>query len=150
MVIQIAPLADVLGEPRLTTGFRVFSMKSPTGELGLHRWVEEDLGNRLIFVGRGCSRSFNTSDLHLRSGIYFLDTSTFDVVRPKVYPNNDMGVWLPHGLVDRPFPDQEVSSSVAPAVWALPFRIQGGDSTEETAEEELLETHVQEDDVHGR
>ncbi|CAL4985086.1 unnamed protein product [Urochloa decumbens] len=91
-------------------------------------WSELDtLGGRMLFIGKGCSRSYD-SDLYpgFEAGIYLLDDGMFyddavifgngDATR---YPCCDNGNWTEDGRVQRCFPRSDLSDHSAP-VWLLP------------------------------
>jgi hypothetical protein len=83
MIIRFAPDPD---SP--TSGFKVFSRIGPLaleddGSGGMvghpYIWSELDtLGGRMLFVGRGCSRSYETADYPgFKDGMYFSDDRSF-------------------------------------------------------------------------
>ncbi|KAL6637849.1 hypothetical protein ACP70R_025421 [Stipagrostis hirtigluma subsp. patula] len=59
----------------MTTGFRVFRMRQdqPHGGIQFYTWDElTDLGGRILFVSRGCSRSYELADhASFEEGVYF-------------------------------------------------------------------------------
>ncbi|XP_012701445.1 uncharacterized protein LOC105914406 [Setaria italica] len=89
-------------------------------------WSELDtLGDQMLFVGHGCSRSYK-ADEYLQGGIYFLDDGKFydDAVifgngNVNHYPCSDNGMWSEGGHVQRCFPRPDPSDQSAP-VWLLP------------------------------
>jgi len=137
MIVRFAPDPD---SP--TSGFKVFSRIGPlaleddgSGAMVGHPyiWNELDsLGGRMLFVGRGCSRSYETADYPgLKDGVYFSDDRSFydeqimfRSVDERQYPCSDTGKWTegsPPCVV--PFlPQQELesSSNSSSAVWLLP------------------------------
>jgi hypothetical protein len=92
-------------------------------------WDElETLGGRMLFVGRGCSRSYAVAQYPgFRAGIYFLDDRSFydeemmfRGADERHYPCNDNGMWSegPPPIVER-CPPQNPSNHSPPA-WLLP------------------------------
>nr|CAB3454344.1 unnamed protein product [Digitaria exilis] len=90
-------------------------------------WSELDtLGDRILFVGHGCSRSYRTDEYPgFKGGIYFLDDGKFyddEVIfgngNVRRYPCSDNGKWS-EGHVERCFPRPDPSDHSAP-VWLLP------------------------------
>ncbi|KAL6848708.1 hypothetical protein ACP4OV_021291 [Aristida adscensionis] len=83
----------------------------------------------MLFVGRGCSRSYETADYPgLEDGVYFTDDRCFDddemMLRgfnERRYPCNDNGRWSigPPPNVERFFRDQDTSHYSSPT-WFLP------------------------------
>lgn len=63
------------GRPLVTSEFRVFQMQQILDPVNGPRfiWVElDDLGGRMIFLSRGCSRSFDVSEFPgFSEGVYF-------------------------------------------------------------------------------
>ncbi|KAG2625617.1 hypothetical protein PVAP13_3KG217900 [Panicum virgatum] len=134
MIVRFAPDPD---SP--TSGFKVFSRIGPLaleddGSSGMvgrpYTWSELDtLGGRMLFVGRGCSRSYETADYPgFKAGIYFLDDRSFyeeemmfRCVNERQYLCNDNGKWSegPRSVVERFFPEQVPSNHSSPA-WFLP------------------------------
>ena len=111
-----------------TTTFRVFERED---ELFNNYWTKlPDLGGRMLFVGRGCSRSYEAADGYPgMEGVYFLDDRSFhdpmvvykDAAQRR-YPCSDNGRWLgapPPAEVERCFPEQG-PSNYSPPVWILP------------------------------
>nr|ACG34867.1 hypothetical protein [Zea mays] len=109
-----------------TSSFKVFRMT-----LYPRTWFEEDaLCGRMLFVGRGCSRSYEVSQYPgFKDGIFFLDDRSFyDAemmfrrVNERQYPCSDIGKWSP----DRPSPHvdlyfpERVPSYNSPPAWLLP------------------------------
>jgi len=95
-----------------------------------YSWSELDsLGGRMLFVGRGCSRSYETADYPgFKDGIYFSDDRSFydeqimfRGVDERQYPCSDTGKWTqgPPPNVERFFPEQGPSNHSSPA-WLLP------------------------------
>ncbi|CAL4948366.1 unnamed protein product [Urochloa decumbens] len=95
-----------------------------------YRWSWSELntlGDRMLFVGHGCSRSYKANQYPgFEAGIYFLDDGTFyddavifgngDVTR---YPCSDNGKWTEDGHVQHCFARSDPSDHSAP-VWLLP------------------------------
>jgi hypothetical protein len=113
----------------LTSSFKVFRMTVITRA---RTWIEEvALCGRMLFVGRGCSRSYEVSQYPgFKDGIFFLDDRSFyDVemmfgrINERLYPCSDNGRWSPaEGLsrhVDLFFPER-VPSLNSPPAWLLP------------------------------
>ncbi|WVZ98910.1 hypothetical protein U9M48_044280 [Paspalum notatum var. saurae] len=127
MVVRLAPKPDAP-----TSSFKVFRMsrrEMPGGAADEYFWSELDaLGGRMLFVGRGCSRSYEVDRYPgFRDGIYFLDEGTFyddemmfRRVDQRQYPCSDIGKWSkgPPPHVDHYFPEQGPSNSSPPA-WLL-------------------------------
>ncbi|RCV25659.1 hypothetical protein SETIT_5G183000v2 [Setaria italica] len=106
---------------RRTLLFRVFEMQISSD----HRasWMELDnLDGRVLFVGRGCSRAFEASQLHGFNGgsIYYLDDAEFDVMpclqNEAEYPSSDMGMYSMRGTTVRPSLDAP-SANMRPATY---------------------------------
>lgn len=86
------------------------------------------LDGRIIFVARGCSRSYELGDLGLKGleeGIYFLDDSTFydepmmfRSAKDRCYPCNDNGKRF-DGHLEPCFPEQGPSTH-SPPTWVFP------------------------------
>uniref|UniRef100_K3Z0G0 F-box domain-containing protein n=2 Tax=Setaria italica TaxID=4555 RepID=K3Z0G0_SETIT len=90
-------------------------------------WIELDtLGGRMLFVGYGCSRSYEVDQYPgFKDGIYFLDDGKlednamiFGEDNMRQYPCSDNGKWS-EGHVQRCFPRPDPSDYSAP-VWLLP------------------------------
>lgn len=121
--------------PRSPTSlFKVFEMvQDYTGVEKIEdTWTElESLDGRLFFVGRGCSRSYESSaypelGLGLKEGVYFLDDYVYaDEGMPfrdeghRRYPCSDNGRWC-DGHVHRCFSEQRASSAHSSPTWLLP------------------------------
>ncbi|KAG2618667.1 uncharacterized protein LOC120665188 [Panicum virgatum] len=93
-------------------------------------WSELDtLGGRMLFVGRGCSRSYEVDQyVGFKDGVYFLDDGCFyddeimfRGVNDRRYSCSDIGKWSegPPPHVERFFPEQGPSCNSPPA-WLLP------------------------------
>ncbi|KAF8696712.1 hypothetical protein HU200_036338 [Digitaria exilis] len=94
---------DVQNRTRRTVLFRVYEMQVKA--LGIYRqpvasWTELDgLDGRVLFVGRGCSRAFEASQIKGFNGgsIYYLDDAEFDAKPPLQnggqYHCTDMGMY---------------------------------------------------------
>jgi hypothetical protein len=130
-----------------TSSFKVFRMTTtPTniiqaghnGEVANEytrtwNWIElGELGGRMLFVGRGCSRSYEVRDYpRFKEGIFFLDDRSFydaemmfGGVNERQYPCNDIGRWSPPegplpSHVELYFPER-VPSYNSPPAWLLP------------------------------
>uniref|UniRef100_A0A0E0RGK5 KIB1-4 beta-propeller domain-containing protein n=1 Tax=Oryza rufipogon TaxID=4529 RepID=A0A0E0RGK5_ORYRU len=106
-----------------TTTFRVFERED---ELFNNYWTKlPDLGGRMLFVGRGCSRSYEAADGYPgMEGVYFLDDRSFHdpmVVHmnaaDRQYPCSDNGRWSgaqPPAEVELCFPEQGRSNYSPP------------------------------------
>ncbi|OEL24658.1 hypothetical protein BAE44_0014324 [Dichanthelium oligosanthes] len=88
-------------------------------------WSELDtLGDRMLFVGHGCCRSYEVDQYPgFKDGIYFIDDREFYNVQvmfgnARRYPCSDNGKWS-EGDVQRCFPAPHISNHSAPA-WLLP------------------------------
>jgi hypothetical protein len=93
-------------------------------------WSELDtLDGRILFVGYGCSRSYDADQYSdLKAGIYFFDDEQSDDeevffrdhnIRP--YPCSDNGKYS-EGRIQRCFPTTDPSDTSPPA-WLLPRRV---------------------------
>ncbi|TVU33839.1 hypothetical protein EJB05_15650, partial [Eragrostis curvula] len=91
--------------------FRVFEMQAVTPSETFHwaSWVE--MGNldcRVLFVGRGCSRAYEASELQgfTEGSVYFLDDANFDVSlalgNASEYPCRDVGMYSMSAATGRP------------------------------------------------
>ncbi|CAL4901235.1 unnamed protein product [Urochloa decumbens] len=129
MVVRFAP------DPHApTSSFKVFQMleqQKPDGAKGKASWCWSELdtlGGRMLFVGRGCSRSYEVDQyLGFKDGVYFLDDGCFydDEMmflgdNERQYPCSDIGKWSegPPPHVNRYFPEQGPSQDSPPA-WLL-------------------------------
>uniref|UniRef100_K3ZFJ5 KIB1-4 beta-propeller domain-containing protein n=1 Tax=Setaria italica TaxID=4555 RepID=K3ZFJ5_SETIT len=88
-------------------------------------WGELDtLGGQMLFVGRGCSRSYKTAEYPgFEDGIYFLDDRSFyddHCVCERQYPCSNNGRWTqgPPPNIELYFPEQGPSDHSPPA-WLL-------------------------------
>ncbi|EAY98466.1 hypothetical protein OsI_20380 [Oryza sativa Indica Group] len=140
MVVRLLPHPPLF--PPTTWAFKVFEMvETPINNDGApYDWKElESLGGRVLFVARGCSRSYDAGDYpgdEFNEGIYFLDDGrlydeAFQILNPfaqyREYPCRDHGKWLPPvappaavtGRVDKFLPEQG-PSHYTPPVWILP------------------------------
>lgn len=125
MVVRCTP------HPGLPTSlFRVFQMtrlEMPDGEVR-YSWTElHGLDGRMLFVRRGCSRSFEVADFpEFKDGVYFSDEGTcynvwmmFDDHSDRQYTCSDNGNWSePPPHAHRWFPEQPPSNYSSP-VWFL-------------------------------
>jgi len=119
----------------LTEKFSLFTMEIPKFDISRHGAVscictqQPSLDGRMLFVGRGCSRSYETADYSgLKDGVYFSDDRSFydeqimfRSVDERQYPCSDTGKWTqgPPPNVERFFPEQGPSNHSSPA-WLLP------------------------------
>ncbi|KAE8780635.1 hypothetical protein D1007_46216 [Hordeum vulgare] len=118
--------------------FQVYRVMRHTNEVGLVElgWTElPRLDGRMLFVARGCSRSYEVDDfpgVGLQDGVYFLDDANSDCVAVMLehsalrrYTCNDNGRyrWVdgmpPSRDLRRWFPDKEQSNYSSPT-WFLP------------------------------
>jgi hypothetical protein len=109
-------------------------IRPPRHQTSLRTWIElSALGGRMLFVGRGCSRSYEVREYPgFKEGIFFLDDRSFYDAemtfggvneRPR-YPCNDIGRWSPPegplpSHVELYFPER-VPSYNSPPAWLLP------------------------------
>uniref|UniRef100_A0A0E0HHD4 KIB1-4 beta-propeller domain-containing protein n=1 Tax=Oryza nivara TaxID=4536 RepID=A0A0E0HHD4_ORYNI len=106
-----------------TSAFRVFErvdylvVNAGVVEVLEHTWSEiDELGGRMLFLGRGCSRSYEEADGYPgMEGVYFLDDRSFrdpifhdpDMVFDHTYHCCDNGRWSKSPFnVDRCFPER--------------------------------------------
>ncbi|CAD6257551.1 unnamed protein product [Miscanthus lutarioriparius] len=93
-------------------------------------WSEMDtLDGRVLFVGYGCSRSYQADEDKypgFKPGIYFLDDGVFcealmvGDANTRPYPCRDNGMWSEsEGRIQRCFPPPN-SSDYSPPVWLFP------------------------------
>lgn len=116
-----------------TVAFRVYSMlRVRVGNMAedLYLWDElEALDGRMLFVGRGCSRSYEVSDQGqhgMREGVYFIDDHSFyqtNMVctqsQGMIYGCVDNGVWRRSpNQVKTTTPAHPVSTTSSP-VWFM-------------------------------
>uniref|UniRef100_A0A0E0FKI3 KIB1-4 beta-propeller domain-containing protein n=1 Tax=Oryza nivara TaxID=4536 RepID=A0A0E0FKI3_ORYNI len=142
-LLRVVRLASGRGQ-RTTSAFRVFQKKKfntgeedePSQNRSAHfeyYWSElDELDGRMLFVGRGCSRSYKAGDGRypgMEEGVYFLDDPSIhqmiigDAPKPP-YLCSDNGKWSraptdPQGQVERCFPERGPSIH-SPPVWILP------------------------------
>ncbi|KAF0925371.1 hypothetical protein E2562_016628 [Oryza meyeriana var. granulata] len=136
MVARIAP--GPLPLPSPTSAFRVFEMVEPplgtpiNSHEAPYDWNELDsLDGRMLFVARGCSRSYEVArHPGFEEGVYFLDdgrlydeVAMFNDEDVRHYPCRDSGKWLasPEAVprVDNFLPEQG-PSDYSPPAWLLP------------------------------
>ncbi|XP_015693043.2 uncharacterized protein LOC102712729 [Oryza brachyantha] len=135
MVVRLTPRR---GQP--TSAFRVFQMAESSSDMPDHifhytpkyAWNElPNLDGRMLFVGRGCSRSHQVADhAGFEEGVYFLDDGSFrDWHKDELLFQNpdqlqfsctDSGRWSgPTRQIESFFPE-EAPSNHSPPVWILP------------------------------
>uniref|UniRef100_J3M892 KIB1-4 beta-propeller domain-containing protein n=1 Tax=Oryza brachyantha TaxID=4533 RepID=J3M892_ORYBR len=135
MVVRLAP--GPLPMPSPTSAFRVFEMVKrqtiPTNnEETEYGWKELDsLDGRMLFVARGCSRSYEVARYPgFKEGVYFLDDgrlydelTKFTDDAERRYPCRDSRKWLASleavPRVDNFLPEQG-PSDYSPPAWLLP------------------------------
>ncbi|RLM58350.1 hypothetical protein C2845_PM18G03860 [Panicum miliaceum] len=132
-LLMVVRFADGPAPPWTTSSFKVFRatrwrMLFP--ELARSypwAWSELDaLGGRMLFVGYGCSRSYEVDQYPgFKDGVYFLDDGKlydeaviFGNDDLRQYPCGDNGKWS-QGHVQRCFPRPDASDHSPPA-WLLP------------------------------
>ncbi|CAN6331945.1 unnamed protein product [Urochloa humidicola] len=133
MVIKLSPHFDT--NYGFTSGFRAFRMVQAQNVENVARvtqcfWEElPDLDGRIIFLGRGCSRSYEAAAFpgFEDGGLYFADDRSFHeeyrLVHNLPFPCADNGrcIGMPHHPdIDRCFPMHQASSSYSSPVWLLP------------------------------
>ncbi|RCV16461.1 hypothetical protein SETIT_3G140000v2 [Setaria italica] len=120
---------------RETETFRVFRMIIPEFHvnMGDHDFCicthQPSLDGRMLFVGRGCSRSYELAQYpEFKDGIYFVDDQSFydehimcHGGNERVYPCSDTGRWIqgPPPNLESFLPGQGSSKTSSP-VWILP------------------------------
>ncbi|XP_006655533.2 uncharacterized protein LOC102713639 [Oryza brachyantha] len=118
-----------------TSSFRVFEFVIHSSSTGVcvNTWNKlEKLDGRMLFVGRGCSRSYDAGDGYpgMEEGVYFLDDGSFHepVFHHFPFPASahaayrccDNGKWSEaSSQVERCFPERGPSKH-SPPVWILP------------------------------
>uniref|UniRef100_A0A0D9WJX7 F-box domain-containing protein n=1 Tax=Leersia perrieri TaxID=77586 RepID=A0A0D9WJX7_9ORYZ len=149
MVVRITPRqgqAQIDAE-LMTSAFRVFQMVQAEAPAPIndnaggendkiadadaqYTWNElHEMGGQMLFVGRGCSRSYNVANYPgFRPGVYFLDDeriygeeTMFEHRYTRQYPCRDIGKWLssePIPSIDNFLPEQG-PSSYSPPAWFL-------------------------------
>uniref|UniRef100_A0A0E0L531 F-box domain-containing protein n=1 Tax=Oryza punctata TaxID=4537 RepID=A0A0E0L531_ORYPU len=137
-LLMVVRLASGRGQ-RTTSAFRVFQKKKfdtgeedePSQNRSVHfeyYWSElDELDGRMLFVGRGCSRSYEAGDRYpgMEEGVYFLDDPSIHHMiigdAPKLpYLCSDNGKWSksptdPQGQVERCFPERGPSIHSPPS-----------------------------------
>jgi hypothetical protein len=128
-IIMLSRYSEEIGG--LTSSFLVHVMvhKEPAGSIGgMFMWQPvNDLGGRSIFLGRGCSRSFETFQNHGVEGVYFLDDRSFNywmmmqhgASEGSGYPINDNGCWSFKTRTISRFPCQAENSNYSSPVWIV-------------------------------
>ncbi|XP_048535386.1 uncharacterized protein LOC125514127 [Triticum urartu] len=105
-----------------TLRFEVFSLhKEQDGRSA--SWRSYPMSGRLLFVGRSCSKSFDTGHAGSPGYIYFLDDvyprGPLSVLQQKVYPCVDTGAWdCSRQEIKRCLPCSPPSDS-SPCIWYL-------------------------------
>uniref|UniRef100_A0A0E0MLU0 KIB1-4 beta-propeller domain-containing protein n=1 Tax=Oryza punctata TaxID=4537 RepID=A0A0E0MLU0_ORYPU len=127
-LLMVVRLRDPQPGRSSTTAFRVFQRED---QLFISYWTKlPDLDGRMLFVGRGCSRSYEAADGYPgMEGVYFLDDRSFHdpmVVfmnaAEQQYPCSDNGRWSgapPPAEVERCFPEQGPSNYSPPIPWQI-------------------------------
>ncbi|KAL6906149.1 hypothetical protein ACP4OV_003756 [Aristida adscensionis] len=119
-----------------TVGFKIYEVNRAevTTDDGTkvleYSWSElPSLDDRVIFVGRGCSKSYEVSEFveaGIRAGVYFIDDEgyfkdvslLFEEQVYRLYPGSDNGKWSAGGI-DHCF-TAESCSNRSPPGWLLP------------------------------
>ncbi|CAL4901743.1 unnamed protein product [Urochloa decumbens] len=125
MVLRVQPPEEVTSQFRV---FRIMQEQAPDDDQAHDVWTElPALDGRMLFVGRGCSRSFEAADFPgTQEGVYFLDDGSFHAAPmicygygPRQYGCCNNGVWSgPPDHVRNWFPGQRPSTYSSP-VWFL-------------------------------
>uniref|UniRef100_A0A0E0DT63 KIB1-4 beta-propeller domain-containing protein n=1 Tax=Oryza meridionalis TaxID=40149 RepID=A0A0E0DT63_9ORYZ len=131
MVVRF--VSDPPQMPPRTSAFKVFEMVELAINNGeaQYAWNElQSLGGRMLFVARGCSKSYNVADypgLGFSAGVYFLDDDRiydeFTVLLDgtgRRYPSRDSGKWLLGAAEADNFLPEQAPSSYSPPAWLLP------------------------------
>lgn len=123
MVVRCSPHP---GQP--TSAFKVFRMV-PSQRARCRQYIWQrvpSLGGRMLFVGRGCSRSYEADHYPagIAGGIYFFDDGFIQdpvMLQQPQYSCSDCGKWTesPGPMVERCFPAQG-ASNYSPQGWRLP------------------------------
>ncbi|XP_006655534.1 uncharacterized protein LOC102713913 [Oryza brachyantha] len=125
-VLLVVRLAAPLPYDQAAVEFRVFESKKYVQGKYTRMWnALSGLDGRILFVGRGCSRSYEEADGYPgMEGVYFLDDHSSR--RPIVHgPRHacrcsDNGKWSEASLrIDRCFPER-AWSKCSPPVWIIP------------------------------
>lgn len=114
-----------------TSHFRIFRLDNlrPGSVFPMYHWSElAALDGRVIFLGRGCSVSYDESEANgICAGVYYLDEGTFDAltwfpwsVDLCYYPCSDSGVWEGPGFANRRLAGCTSSSRYSPPMWFFP------------------------------
>uniref|UniRef100_J3M9X4 Uncharacterized protein n=1 Tax=Oryza brachyantha TaxID=4533 RepID=J3M9X4_ORYBR len=132
MVVRFSPQPYYLQLP--TTAFRVFQRKDSWnggGAAAEHSWSElPGLDGRMLFVGRGCSRSYEAAGNYPGyEGVYFLDDRSYHDTTilcgksaERQFPFSDNGKWSEEEeppRIEGFFPEPSLSN-YSPPVWILP------------------------------
>uniref|UniRef100_A0A0D9WK27 KIB1-4 beta-propeller domain-containing protein n=1 Tax=Leersia perrieri TaxID=77586 RepID=A0A0D9WK27_9ORYZ len=128
MVIRFAPRPLALA-----SAFQVFQLEEFKMDDGVYQYIWDELpalDGRMLFVGRGCSRSYDVAKYPgLEAGIYFLDDRSrpfpsipFLDASERQYPCSDNGKWSgTPPRIRRYAPDPDLSE-YSPPVWIIPHR----------------------------
>ncbi|KAL6610166.1 hypothetical protein ACP70R_040135 [Stipagrostis hirtigluma subsp. patula] len=129
MVVKWTPRWTLAVDPLIRTWrFTLFRSTKDLNSEGALQWtMMHQLGGRMLFLGRGHSRSFDVADFRgFEEGIYFLD-DMYDNFIPRIvsslgprYSISDNGKWTgPPPAVDRCFMPEALNSYYSPGVWVL-------------------------------
>ncbi|RLM54248.1 hypothetical protein C2845_PM10G12720 [Panicum miliaceum] len=125
-ILMVVRYTTILSEQ--TTSFALFRM-IPDIETGPYLAWEKihNLDGRMIFVGRGSSRCFETNEfLESHQGVYFHDDDAFNMptmvaygYNGRKYPCHDNGCWPGHGKQMKRWYEWKLPSSYTSPVWLL-------------------------------
>ncbi|KAK3164616.1 hypothetical protein QOZ80_1AG0021880 [Eleusine coracana subsp. coracana] len=129
--------------------FRVFQMRvvlvEPQGRGRMVSWVELDgLDGRVLFIGRGCSRAYEASELpgFNEGRIYFIDDAKTDPpVASEDGPSSDIGMYSMSSAVVRPTMDSTVYGTKTSLCWTRTMSTATNDQAK-TVLKEMTEAEV--------